>query len=40
MYRYGVKEVKNQKRLTGPGLDAKDFPGIIAGGGKWPNRYY
>lgn len=37
-YRYGVKEVKKVKRLSGPGLEAEDSPGIMAGGGKWPER--
>lgn len=36
---YGVKEVKGKKRLSGPGLETKDVPGIMQGGGKWPNRF-
>ena len=35
---YGVKEVKRVKRLTGPGAEAADVPGVTAGGGKWPAR--
>ncbi|KAH3867831.1 marginal zone B- and B1-cell-specific protein-like [Dreissena polymorpha] len=35
---YGVKDVKKVKRLSGPGLEAENVPGIMAGGGKWPNR--
>ena len=26
-------------RLSGPGLEAKDFPGMMQGGGKWPGRW-
>jgi hypothetical protein len=37
--RYGVKEVKKVKRLSGPGLEAEESPGIMQGGGKWPERY-
>ncbi|XP_045214186.1 marginal zone B- and B1-cell-specific protein-like [Mercenaria mercenaria] len=36
--KYGVKEVKKVKRLSGPGLEAEDSPGIMQGGGKWPER--
>ncbi|KAL4240186.1 Marginal zone B [Mactra antiquata] len=35
---YGVKEVRKVKRLSGPGLEAADEPGIMAGGGRWPAR--
>ncbi|WAQ97601.1 MZB1-like protein [Mya arenaria] len=35
---YGVKEVKKVKRLSGPGLETAESPGIMAGGGKWPER--
>ena len=38
-YRYGIKEVKKVKRLSGPGLDTEDVPGVMQGGGKWPQRY-
>ncbi|XP_033643734.1 marginal zone B- and B1-cell-specific protein-like [Asterias rubens] len=34
----GIKEIKGVKRLSGPGLDTKDVPGIMQGGGKWPGR--
>ena len=27
------------KRLSGPGTEAADVPGVMAGGGKWPSRY-
>ena len=36
--RYGIKGVDGVNRLTGPGLEATDMPGMIAGGGKWPGR--
>ena len=26
-------------RLSGPGLEAKDFAGMMQGGGKWPGRW-
>lgn len=35
---YGVKEINKVKRLSGPGLDSADTPGIMQGGGRWPNR--
>ncbi|KAK3610691.1 hypothetical protein CHS0354_028079 [Potamilus streckersoni] len=35
---YGVKEVNKIKRLSGPGLETKDVPGVMEGGGKWPVR--
>ncbi|KAL8577631.1 hypothetical protein ACOMHN_020240 [Nucella lapillus] len=35
---YGVKEVDGKKRLSGEGLETKDVPGVMQGGGKWPNR--
>lgn len=35
---YGVKEVKKVTRLSGPGLETADIPGITASGGKWPRR--
>jgi len=37
-YRYGIKEVKGINRLSGPGLETKDSPGMLSGGGKWPGR--
>lgn len=36
--KYGIKDVNGQKRLSGPGLETADVPGIMQGGGKWPNR--
>ncbi len=35
---YGMKEVNKQKRLSGPGMETADTPGVTAGGGKWPSR--
>jgi hypothetical protein len=35
---YGVKTIDGVTRLNGPGLAAKDTPGMILGGGKWPQR--
>ncbi|KAK3091920.1 hypothetical protein FSP39_023738 [Pinctada imbricata] len=35
---YGVKEIDGVKRLTGPGTETADAPGIMQGGGRWPNR--
>lgn len=35
---YGIKTVKGVNRLSGPGLEAKDVPGMMQGGGKWPGR--
>ena len=37
-FSYGIKTVKGINRLSGPGLEAKDFPGMMQGGGKWPGR--
>ncbi|XP_071952860.1 marginal zone B- and B1-cell-specific protein-like [Antedon mediterranea] len=34
----GVKEIKGIPRLSGPGLETADVPGVMAGGGKWPGR--
>ncbi|XP_077999365.1 marginal zone B- and B1-cell-specific protein-like [Glandiceps talaboti] len=34
----GLKEIDGVKRLSGPGLDTKDVPGVMQGGGKWPHR--
>ena len=31
--------MKKVKRLSGPGLDTEDVPGVMQGGGKWPERY-
>ena len=38
-FSYGIKTVKGVNRLSGPGLEAKDFPGMMQGGGKWPGRW-
>ncbi|KAK7475200.1 hypothetical protein BaRGS_00033601 [Batillaria attramentaria] len=35
---YGVKDINGQRRLSGPGLETKDVPGIMQGGGRWPHR--
>lgn len=35
---YGIKEIDKVKRLSGPGTDAADQPGVMQGGGKWPGR--
>ncbi|CAD5124402.1 DgyrCDS12687 [Dimorphilus gyrociliatus] len=35
---YGIKEINKVKRLSGPGTDAADSPGVMQGGGKWPGR--
>ncbi|XP_019620268.1 PREDICTED: marginal zone B- and B1-cell-specific protein-like [Branchiostoma belcheri] len=35
---YGIKEVDGLKRLSGPGLETKEVPGVMQGGGKWPYR--
>ncbi|XP_066304012.1 marginal zone B- and B1-cell-specific protein-like [Branchiostoma lanceolatum] len=35
---YGIKEVDGLKRLSGAGLETKDVPGVMQGGGKWPFR--
>ena len=37
-FSYGMKEVNKQKRLSGPGMETADTPGVTAGGGKWPSR--
>ena len=39
MIRYGIKEIKGEKRISGEGLETADVPGIMQGGGKWPSRY-
>ena len=36
--RYGLKAVNGINRLSGDGLEAKDVPGMMQGGGKWPGR--
>ena len=36
--RYGLKTVHGVNRLSGEGLEAKDVPGMMQGGGKWPGR--
>lgn len=38
VFSYGLKTVHGVNRLSGPGLEAKDFPGMMQGGGKWPGR--
>lgn len=35
---YGVKEVRKVTRLSGPGLETSEVPGVTASGGKWPHR--
>lgn len=35
---YGLKAVNGINRLSGDGLEAKDVPGMMQGGGKWPGR--
>ena len=35
---YGIKPVQGTNRLSGEGLAASDVPGMLSGGGKWPNR--
>ena len=37
-YSYGLKEVKGVNRLSGPGMETQDSPGMLSGGGKWPGR--
>ena len=37
-YSYGLKTVNGVNRLSGEGLEAKDYPGMMQGGGKWPGR--
>ena len=37
--RYGLKSVSGVNRLSGEGLEAKDVPGMMQGGGKWPGRW-
>ncbi|XP_035697135.1 marginal zone B- and B1-cell-specific protein-like [Branchiostoma floridae] len=36
----GVKEVEGVKRLSGPGLETKEVPGVTASGQKWPQRLH
>ncbi|KAI0233720.1 hypothetical protein LSAT2_016052 [Lamellibrachia satsuma] len=35
---YGLKLVDDKKRLTGPGTEVENRPGVMQGGGKWPIR--
>lgn len=35
---YGIKTVRGTNRLSGEGLEAKEVPGMMQGGGKWPGR--
>nr|XP_039270181.1 marginal zone B- and B1-cell-specific protein-like [Styela clava] len=37
--QYGIKEVEGVNRLSGPGFETSDIPGIMQGGGKWPFRF-
>ena len=39
MYSYGLKTYNGENRLSGPGTDAVDEPGMMQGGGRWPYRY-
>lgn len=36
--QYGIKEVDGINRLSGPGFETNDIPGVMQGGGKWPFR--
>ncbi|XP_019637267.1 PREDICTED: marginal zone B- and B1-cell-specific protein-like [Branchiostoma belcheri] len=36
----GVKDVEGVKRLSGPGLETKEVPGVTASGHKWPQRLH
>ena len=33
-----MKDIDGKKRLSGLGLETKDVPGMLAGGGMWPGR--
>lgn len=33
-----MKDIGGKKRLSGEGLETKDAPGVLAGGGMWPVR--
>ncbi|XP_067937398.1 marginal zone B- and B1-cell-specific protein-like [Watersipora subatra] len=35
---YGVKPMHGVNRLSGPGLEAAEEPGMMQGGGRWPHR--
>ncbi|KAF6017534.1 MZB1 [Bugula neritina] len=35
---YGLKQMGGINRLSGPGTEAEEEPGMMQGGGKWPNR--
>ena len=37
-YSYGLKAIKGVNHLSGDGLEGKDVPGMMQGGGKWPGR--
>lgn len=37
--QYGIKEVEGINRLSGPGFETNDVPGVMQGGGKWPFRF-
>lgn len=36
--QYGIKQVDGINRLSGPGFETNDIPGVMQGGGKWPFR--
>jgi len=36
--RFAVKEHEGKLYLSGDGLPAKNLPGVLQGGGKWPSR--
>ena len=38
-FSIGFIELDGVHRLKGPGLETEDTPGVMQGGGKWPNRY-
>lgn len=37
---YGLKTYNGENRLSGPGTDAVDEPGMMQGGGRWPYRLF
>eukprot|EP00062_Callorhinchus_milii_P011314 gi/632957134/ref/XP_007894308.1/ PREDICTED: marginal zone B- and B1-cell-specific protein [Callorhinchus milii] len=37
---YGVMEVNGVKRLSGPGLETEEHPGVMMTSGPWPARLY
>ncbi|ESN98288.1 hypothetical protein HELRODRAFT_193031 [Helobdella robusta] len=36
--QYGMKKIKKVTRLSGPGMETEEVPGVTASGGKWPAR--